>query len=225
MDKIKMPSSATFGSVIACVALVFASLVTGAIAFESRHLATATIAQQFVALGVAFLPAVSTFVVSFFKLFAPASRTHDKWLWVCMGLDLTALLLQGFGVAAREIGGSDGVLQIMNLASYAAAALSALAIGIAAGTSDHRMANVDAAEAEQELVRKRIELRRGVLENDQQLLREIADDERRKIRSQNRYSILDSSEPTNQGASRPIYPAPHPEVPQTNGHKQNDSFQ
>jgi len=192
MENIKLPGSATFGSIIACAALVFASLVTGAIAFESRHLATATTAQQLIAFGVAFLPAISTFVVSFYKLFAPASRTHDKWLWACMGLDLVALLLQGFGVAAREVGGDDGLLRLLNIASYAAAALSALAIGIAAGTSDHRLAHVDAAEAERDLAKKRLELRKGVLDNDKQLLREIADDERRKIRAGNRYSILDN---------------------------------
>lgn len=185
-------SAAKFGSVVACLALVFASLITGAIAFESRHLATATFAQKFIAVGIAFLPALSTFVVSFFKLFAPASKTHDKWLWACMGLDLTALLLQSLGIAAREVGGNDGLLQTFNILSYAAAALSALAIGIAAGTSDHRLAAVDAADAERALIKKRYELRQGVLENDNQLLQEIADDERGRIRAQNKYAVLNT---------------------------------
>lgn len=179
--------SAKFGSYIACAALVIASLVTGAIAFESRHLPTANMAEILIAVGVSFLPALSTFVVSFFKLFAPASRAHDKWLWFCVGLDLTALLLQGLGVAAREIGSSDQLLSFLNLASYAAAAISALAIAIAAGTSDHRLAHVDHAEGERALARKRLEARLEVVEKDPDVWAELVEDEKSKIRAGNHY--------------------------------------
>lgn len=178
-------TSATFGSIVACGALVFASLVTGAIAFESRHLPAETLAQQFVALGVAFLPAISTFVVSYFKLFAPASERHDKWLWLCVGLDLLALLLQGLGIAAREIGQQDAVLEIFNIMSYMAAAISALAIAIAAGTSDHRLDAVITAQAERDLKKTRFDLRKEVLKNDETVRAAIADDERTKILSDN----------------------------------------
>lgn len=211
-------TTANFGSIAACAALVCVSLVTGAIAFESRHLATASVAQKLIAFGVAFIPALSTFVVSYFKLFAPSSRKHDQWLWFCIGLDLTALTLQGLGIAAREIGTADGLLEVLNIGSYLAAALSALAIAIAAGTSEARLSAVDQAEGERELTRVRLATRLDVLKNDPEILRAIQDDERAKILASNdRYNQL-------RGVARgsaQIPPAPSAE---TNGNKQHANF-